>query len=110
MIQVASHEQGDLGTGHDQDAHQDRHHEQTEGRAGGEAGQRWSESELGSSASLAEPDGDGVAAESGSGGDQHPDELQRSVSRREQVDGRLCRKPERHPGQEEQQHRPAERP
>ena len=104
-------DQGDVvGTGGDQDAHQRCHHHKAEGCAGGEAGQRRPECELGGAASLAEPHREGVAAESGSGSDQQPNKLQRLVSRREPINCRLCRKAERHPGQEEQQHQPAERP
>jgi hypothetical protein len=42
--------------------------------------------------------------------DQQSNKLQRLVSRREPIIRRLGRKAERHPGQDEQQHQPAERP
>ena len=83
---------------------------QTQGCADGDPGQRRPDRELGDSASLTEPDREGVAADCGNGRDQQPGELERRVSRRQPVGGRLEGQAERRCGEEEQQHKPAERP
>ena len=73
--------QGDVvEAGDGQDAHQDRHHEQTETRPDGEPGHRRPERELAGPAPLTQSDGEGVAAEGGRAGDEQPGKLQGRIS------------------------------
>ena len=68
------------------------------------AGQCRPDRELGCPAALAQPDGQGVAAEGGGAGHDKPGELEGPVVGWELVGGRLQREAERGRGQEEHHH------